>query len=163
MGAFDDVEARSPTRSMLGRGLGEAKRRIVLIIFIAFFLLLTLVAFRRQDDIKDVVSTSLHRANTTTPTKSTVSETKASLGSDGKSDTFKTDSKAAVKSDGKTDTKADTKASKTSIWGGKKAPSQGPKLGNGDRTLAASSIEDIHNSTLGVCQISERWKEVTDG
>lgn len=162
MGAFDDLEGRSPTRSMLGRGLGEAKRRIVLISFIAFFLILTFVAFRRQDDIKDVVNTSLHRANTTSSTKSSGSETKASLGSDSETNST-TDSKSAVKSDSKTDTKADTTSSKTSIWGGKKAPSQGPKLGNGDRTLAASNVEDIHNSTLGVCQKWDHAEELARG
>ena len=146
MGAFDDIEARSPTRSMLSRGLGEARRRIVLLIFLAFFLLLTLVAFRRQDAIKDVVNQSLHRTNSTASVakpKPTV-DPKADPKSDTKSDTSKTDSST----DAKTNTKPETKTEKTSMWG--KPKSKGLQLDNGDRTLATNTLADIHNRTLGV-------------
>lgn len=162
MGAFDDIESPSPTRytSMLGRGMGEARRRIVLLIFLAFFLLLTVVAFRRQDTIKDVVNSSLHRTNTTVPVTKpdTTADTKADLKSDTKSGTTKTESQpstkpeAPAKTDPKPDAISDTKSEKPkSPWSGSASGSKGPKLGNGDRVLAASSVADIHNSSLGVC------------
>lgn len=155
MGAFDDSEARSPTRNMLGRGIGEARRRIVLLIFLGFFLLLTIVAFRRQDTIKDVVNQSLHRTSNTSSvaTPETAVDSATDLKSDTKPATTKTetttDAKTDAKSDTKTDSKSDMKSGKTSMWG--KSKSKGPKLDNGDRTLAPSTLADIHNSTLGVC------------
>jgi hypothetical protein len=123
MGAFDETDARSPTRSMLGRGIGEARRRIVLLIFLAFFLLLTIVALRRQDTIKDVVNHSLHRTSNAPAVE-----------------------KPEIAVDSKADTKSHLKSGKTSMWG--KSNSKGPYLD--DRTLAPSSLADIHNSTLGV-------------
>jgi len=156
MGAFDDIEARSSNRysSMLGRGMGEARRRIVLLIFLAFFLLLTVVAFRRQDDIKEVVNSKLHRTNTTTPitkpdatvsSKPDLKEARPSTKPDLKENT----KPKTPKTDSKTDTKSDMKSEKPSMFGGKSG-SKGPKLGNGDRTLAETSLTDIHNTTMGV-------------
>ena len=137
MGAFDDIESpRSPTMysSMLGRGLGEARRRIVLICLIAFFLILTLVAFRRQDTIKDVVSKGLHRTTNATAPVAT-SDTKTDL----KEDVSKPDPPKSEK----TQTKPSTPP-----------PSmKGPVLGNGERSLASESLQDIHNSSLGVCRL----------
>lgn len=119
----------------------------MLLIFLAFFLLLTIVAFHRQDAIKDVVNQSLHRTNTTTPVAQPEppADSKADQKSDTDSDTTKT---ATTKTDTKPSTKADTKTEKTSMWG--KSKSKGPKLDNGNRVLAPKSLEDIHNSTLGV-------------
>ncbi len=156
MGAFDDTEPRSPTKSMLGRGIGEARRRIVLIMFLAFFLLLTIVAFRRQDTIKDVVNQSLHRTNTThaVAKPETAADSKTDLMSDTKPDTTNTKTTTDAETSTKADTKTDSKSGTTSMWG--KSKSKGPKLDNGDRTLAPSTLADIHNSTLGVCCTSHR-------
>lgn len=169
MGDFYDIEARSSNRysSMLGRGLGEARRRIWLLIFLGFFLLLTVVAFRRQDTIKEVVNSRLHPTDSTAPVTepdttvdskpemksdtqpsvqpSTKPDVEADSKQDTKPDTSKTDSKA--------DTKSDMKSEKPSIWKGKSG-SKAPKLGNGDRVLAEQSVTDIHNTTLGVRCIS---------
>ena len=135
MGAFDDIESRSPTRysGMLGRGVAEARRRIVLLCLVAFFLILTLVAFRRQDTIKEVVSKGLHRnTNSTVPVAQP--DTKTGL----KEDVSKPDSKSD---------KTETSDPKPST----QPPSiKGPVLGNGERSLAQESLQDIHNSSLGV-------------
>ncbi|KAK3176007.1 hypothetical protein OEA41_007329 [Lepraria neglecta] len=115
---------------MLGRGLGEARRRIVLICLIAFFLILTLVGFRRQDTIKDVVSNGLHRTTDATAPVA-MSDTKTDL----KEDVSKPDPPKSEK----TQTKPSTPP-----------PSmKGPVLGNGERSLASESLQDIHNSSLG--------------
>ena len=159
MTKYEDVESspHSPTRSMLGRGINEARRRIVLIVFLAFFLVLTLVAFRRQDTIKDVVNSKLHGLSTITTTTGTKAETAADTKADLKSDTPETkpatsqpstkpDSKDDVKSESKPETKTDKSKSQPKKETGKK----GPKLGNGDRVLSAENVADIHNTTLGV-------------
>ena len=156
MGAYDDIEARSPNRysSMLGRGMGEARRRIWLLIFLGFFLLLTVIAVRRQDTIKEVVNNKFH------PTNNTASLTKPDTTVDSKPDlksdtqpssqpSTKPDPKEDSKQDTKSDTKSNTKSEKPSIWKGKSGK-KGLKLGNGDRVLAEQSVTDIHNSTLGV-------------
>ena len=132
MGAFDD-ESQSPTRysSMLGRGVGEARRRIVLICLIAFFLILTLVAFRRQDTIKEVVGKGIHRAPAV-PAPVATSDTKTDL------------QDHASKADTQKSEKAKSKPSKP------QTQYKGPVLGNGERTLAQESLQDIHNSSLGV-------------
>ena len=60
MGAYDEVP-RSPTiipLSMLGRGIGDARRKIMLIILLAGIVTMSLVAFRRQDQIGDMIQTS---------------------------------------------------------------------------------------------------------
>jgi hypothetical protein len=141
MGAFDDVESRSPTRytNMLGRGVGEARRRMVLIALLAFFLILTLVGFRRQDTIKDVVNSSLHHNNSTAPAVVAKPDTKA-------------DTKTATKADTKTDIKSDKidSSSKSRLQSDPPTQLKGPKLDNGDRTLAPQSLTDLHNSSLGV-------------
>ena len=157
MGAFDDIEARSSGRysNLLGRGMGEAKRRIVLLIFLAFFLLLTVVAFRRQDTIKDVVNNSLHRTATAMSTKKpdppadSKPAAQPSTKPESKSESTSEKTKTEGKSESKTDSKSDMKSEKPSK---SKAGSvlKSPKLGNGDRTLEASSLAAIHNSTLGV-------------
>ena len=182
----EDVESsRSPTRSMLGRGIGEARRRIVLIIFLAFFLSLTVLAFRRQDTIKDVVNSRLHGPSTTTTTTGTKPETsvgsKPDLKSEIKPDTTqieekpetsptetkpatsqastKPDAKEEVKSDPKSNTKSETKTDKSKSKSKTESGKKGPKLGNGDRVLAASSVADIHNTTLGVRKASRMVPE----
>ena len=58
-----------------------------------------------------------------------------------------TNSKPDTQPSSKPDTKSDAKAEKPSIFKGK---SKNLKLGNGDRTLADSSVADIRNTTLGV-------------
>ena len=135
MGAFDDVES-PPTRysGMLGRGVGEARRRIALIGLLVFFLILTLVAFRRQDTIKDVVSKGIHRTaeSTTTATKP--------------------DTTANSKEVKKPNTKVGGKYSSNP----KSPPSplySSPILGNGERSLTQESLQDIHNTSLGVSRV----------
>ena len=138
MGGFDDVESHSPTRysSMLGRGVGEARRRIVLVGLLALFLLLTLVAFRRQDTIKDVVSKGLHRtANATT------SLPKPDTQTDLKENTEPKDTTASEKF-------TSNPSSKPAVI------YKSPVLGNGERSLTQESLEDLHNSSLGVCRVS---------
>lgn len=155
MGAFDDVESRSPTRSMLGRGMGEARRRIVLLIFLAFFLILTIVAFRRQDDIKEVVN---NRLKSNTNTASTLAaekgikkpEVTAAANTAETQPSTKPDATISSVAATKTTAKADSKKGKSSSNANTQT-GKGPKLGNGDRVVPPSNIADIHNSTLGVC------------
>lgn len=137
MGGFDDVESHSPTRyaSMLGRGVGEARRRIVLVGILAFFLLLTLVAFRRQDTIKDVVSKGLHRTANTT-----ASFPKPDTQADLKENTKPKDTTSGEKYTSNPSSKPDV------IY-------QSPVLGNGERSLTQESLEDLHNSSLGVSRV----------
>ena len=167
MGGYDDLEGRPSNR--YSTMLGAARRRIVLLIFLAFFLVLTLVAFRRQDTIKEVVNSRLHPTSTEEPaTKpdvtahpkpdvkseakpSTIPDSKPDNKQDNKEDN-KGDQKTETKPDTKTDTKSDMKLGKPSIFRGKSG-SKNLKLGNGDRTLADSTVADIHNTTLGVCCI----------
>ena len=147
MGAFDDIEAKgssSPTRfSMLGRGIGEARRKFFLFALLAFFLLLTFVAFRRQDKIKDIVDQSFHRSN------ATAAVSKPDL---------KPDSKSDPKSDPKSDSKLQSEQSKSRLKPETSSSyGQGPVLAtaNGDRYLAKSSLNDIHNTSLGVCYFQQ--------
>ena len=146
MGPFDDIEARgSPTRfsSMLGRGVGEARRRIALIVFLAFFLVLALVAFRRQGSIKDIVSSTYHRS------KSTISAAPPTTESDLYLST-NPDVNSGSKSDAKPDSKSDSKS--TSRLNPAPGSSKGPVLAtaNGDRSLAPGHLQDLHNRSLGV-------------
>ena len=175
MGAFDDLEARSSNRysGMLGRTMGEARRRIVLLTFLVIFLLLTVLAFRRQDTIKEAVNSRLHHGtSTTTPvTKPDVTlqskpdvkteaqpSTKPDVKPITKPDTTKADSKPDAQPTSKTETKPDTKSEKPSIFKGKSG-SKNLKLGNGDRTLADSTVADIHNTTLGVRSAEDESSE----
>ena len=136
MGAFD-VESHSPTRysSMLGRGVGEAKRRIVLVGLLALLFILTLVAFRRQDTIKEVVSKGLHRT-----ANATASLTKPDTQPDLKEDKESTESKSSRFGEKYTS----NPSSKPDVI------YKSPVLGNGERSLTQESLEDLHNSSLGV-------------
>ena len=137
MGGFDDVESHSPTRysSMLGRGVGEARRRIVLVALLAFFFLVTLVAFRRQDTIKDAVSKGLHgTANATTSLE------KQATQADVQKSTEPKDASLGQKYTSDPSSKPEV------IY-------KSPVLGNGDRSLTQDSLEALHNSSLGVSRM----------
>lgn len=155
MGAFDDIESHSPTRytSMLGRGVGEARRRIMLIALLALFLILTLVAFRRQDTIKEVVNSSFHRNNSTAPVTVVKPDTKADTKTDSQAATS-TNTQAELEQEEKPDEIDST--SKARLQSDPPQQRKGPKLDNGDRTLAPQSLTDLHNRSLGVCDPQEK-------
>ena len=144
MGGFDDVESHSPTRysSMLGRGVGEARRRIVLVALLASFFLLTLVAFRRQDTIKDVVSKGLHR-----PANATASLEKQDTQADLQEITKPKDASLGEKYTSDPSSKPEV------IY-------KSPILGNGERSLTQDTLEALHNSSLGV---SRRFSATVTG
>ncbi len=123
---------------MLGRGVGEARRRIVLVGLLALFLLLTLVAFRRQDTIKDVVSKGLHRTANTT-----ASVPKPDTQADLKENTKPKGTRFGEKYTSNPSSKPDV------IY-------KSPVLGNGERSLTQESLEDLHNSSLGVSRVFYR-------
>lgn len=111
-----------------------------MIALLAFFLLLTLVAFRRQDTIKDVVSNGLHRNNSMASV--VVADIKANTSAD-------------TKTNPTTDSKFDETDS-TSIARLQSDPPielKGPKLDNSDRILAPRSLTDLHNRSLGVREL----------
>lgn len=140
MGVFDDVESHSPTRysSMLGRGIGEARRRIVLVGLLAFFFLATIVAFRRQDTIKEVVSKGLHRT-----ANATASLTRPHTQADLQENAEPKDTRFGEKYTSDPSSKPDV------IY-------KSPVLGNGERSLTQDSLEAVHNSSLGVSRIFHR-------
>lgn len=98
---------------MLGRGVGEAKRKIVLLTLLVLCLVITFVAFRPQDRIKYYLDYGHQSSNSTEQDKTP--------------ELNRTRPKS------------------------KPVSHKGPVLGNGERSLAASSLSDIANSTLGVC------------
>ena len=126
---------------MFGRGVGEAKRRIVLVGVLALLFIFTLVAFRRQDAIKEVVSKGLHRT-----ANATVSLTKPDTQPDlteNKEIPESKSSRLGEKYTSKPSSKPDV------IY-------KSPVLGNGERSLTQESLEDLHNSSLGVSQALHR-------
>ena len=141
MGAFDDIESHSQIRrsNLLGRSIGEARRRVVLVALFVGFLILSLLAFRRQDTIKEVVHNSFHRNNHTALLGSTrpgnaVSASSGSDIGDVRDVTL-----------GKTDSTSNSRLQS-------ELPDQpeGLKLDNGDRVLAPQSMRDLRNTSLGV-------------
>jgi len=136
MGVFDDVEAsrpNSPSYPVMTRGFGEARRKVVLLVLLGCFLVLTLVAFRRQDQIADIIEDQ----------RSQWSNTTASL---TKSESHKEEADGEKPSQGphKHAEKPPKSHSKTTV-------AKGPTLGNGDRSLADSNLVALRNETLGVC------------
>ena len=123
---------------MLGRGVGEARRRIALVGLLALLLLLTLVAFRRQDTIKDVVSKGLHRT-----ANATASFSKPDKQADLQEHTEPKDTRFGEIYTSKPSSKPDV------IY-------KSPVLGNGERSLTQESLEDLHNSSLGVSRVFHR-------
>ena len=65
MGGAEDVEHGTPPHSpglppipnMLGRGMGEARRRITVLLLLGAILIMSLFAFRRQDEIGEIIET----------------------------------------------------------------------------------------------------------
>ena len=142
MGAFDDIEAsrpRSPVFNMLGRGVGDARRKITLIVLLGCFLIISLVAFRRQEQIKDIIQDQTNQWSNVTvhETKPVTKPAEPSLEEQG----------------GRTVTPADkpsTTAEKSKTPLSEKKPvAPGPELG--DRSLPDANLIALRNETLGVC------------
>ena len=123
---------------MLGRGVGEARRRIVLVGLLAFFFLLTLVAFRRQDTIKGVVSKGLHHT-----ANATASFAKQDTQADLQENTKPKDASFGEKYTSDPSSKPEV------IY-------KSPVLGNGERSLTQDSLEALHNTSLGVSRMFHR-------
>lgn len=174
MGAFDDVEAsrpRSPTLNMMGRGPGDSRRRLMLLILLGGFLLVSLVAFRKHDDIGDMIETQTHawsNSNATylKPAEKEVEKPAAASKEDAGQATKKKPAPPS-KEDAENGTK-DIKAATDDIVGkadkATKTPEKpikpstetkpvlpGPKLG--DRKLSDSSLIGVRNQTLGFEQV----------
>ena len=145
MGAFDDnVEAsRLPTSaySMMDRGIGAARRKILLLILLGGFLFLSLLAFRRHDDIGSLVDTQRQSwANITIPSSITSDKTSAKSPTHHKvADEDEPDVEETSRFTEKKKEKPQAKLHSL-------AP--GPHMG--DRTLSNSSLLGVRNETLGV-------------
>lgn len=172
MGAFDEVP-RSPTvipRGMLGRGIGEARRKVMLLILLGGIVVMSLIAFRRQDEIGSMIQTQKsHWSNVTEGYYDKMQSAEESAEEmsipdppdDGdrrlnetKTDT-KTKTKTKTQTHGNEDSSAKQKEAKVSStategWG------PGPTMG--ERVLKDSNREQLRNETLGVSPWLERWK-----
>ena len=147
MGAFDDGDndlessprSRSSSFNMLGRGLGDARRKIILLLLLGGFFILSLVAFRRQEQIKDIIEDQRqHWTNTPLPaTKSIIKPAEPS---------------AIEEQDDRNDSVVDKQS--PSVGEQKKPLSEkrpvlpGPR--SRDRSLSDASLVDLRNETLGV-------------
>ena len=164
MGLLDERDAsqpRSPSFNMLDRGVGAARRKVMLLILLGGFLIISLVAFRRQDQIGDIIETQRHSWHNTTasytetdeslvekpsrlaPEEKTGSEDEKDVEEDSK-DSYRKPSIIASISSKSSKAKEDAKKALTD----KHPIAPGPRLG--DRKLSDSSLVDVRNETLGV-------------
>ena len=165
MGAFDDIESHRPSSpsfpNMLRRGMGDARRKIILLALVACFLIFSLAAFKKHDQIGEMIDTKAHAwSDSYTPESSYPSEdpdpstplgtgvAKAKKPLEGKVEQEEVEEKKeAVKEKttaGKTSTHSEEAKEKTS----NKPTDAGPHIG--DRTLSDTSLEELRNETLGV-------------
>lgn len=169
MGAFDDIESHRPSSpsfpKMLGRGMGDARRRIVLLVLVASFLIFSLAAFKKHDQIGDMIDNKAHAwsdsytPESAYPSEDPVVESKPSKPlSTGVAKPKKPleeeeeEEKVAKKVE---TTKEEVTADQTSTHseesekeGTKKPTDAGPHIG--ERTLSDISLGELRNKTLGV-------------
>lgn len=137
MGAIYDLEAplspQSPRQStMLRRGLNEARRKVMLLASLACLIVMTLAAFRRQDQIREMLDDQRHGwINGTTYMALSTTRDAATNPAAARSPSKDLDSKS----------KAHVK---------QKHMAKGPVLGSGQRSLSTTNLMDLRNRTLGV-------------
>ncbi|KAL9102626.1 MAG: hypothetical protein Q9163_002241 [Psora crenata] len=144
MGAFDDVEAsrtHSSAFNMLGRGIGEVRRKtLLLLVLLGGFLILSLLAIRRQDRIKDIIQDQKHQWTNITPPQTSPIVTPAEPSTEEQ-----WGGAVAPKKPSRPQEKTKTPTSE------KEPVAPGPRFG--DRSLSDASLIDLRNETLGFGQV----------
>lgn len=174
MGAFDDIESHRPSSpsfpKMLGRGMGDARRKIILLALVACFLIFSFAAFKKHEQIGDMIDTKAHAwSDSYTPESSYSSEDPAvesdpskPLGTDIakakkplKEKVEKVEEEEKEVGEKKDAAKEKTAAAKTPTHSeeaeketSKKPTDAGPHIG--ERSLSDTSLEELRNETLGV-------------
>ena len=174
MGAFDDIESHRPSSpsfpKMLGRGMGDARRKIILLALVACFLIFSFAAFKKHEQIGDMIDTKAHAwSDSYTPESSYPSEDPAvdsnpsqPLGTgvakakkplkekvekvEEEEEEVEEQKEVAKEKIAAAETPAHSEEAKKEV--SKKPTDPGPHIG--DRSLSDTSLEGLRNETLGV-------------
>ena len=161
MGAFDDVESsrpRSPALNMLGRGVGDARRKVVLLILLAGVLIISFTAFRRHDQIKDIISDQRQSWSTDVPAKPGIA--KPDIASHKPAEPS-TEEKGSRLSPPIVEKPSHSQEKTKKPVSGKGDVATGPSIG--DRSLSAASLMDVRNESLGVRVPKPPMQSSSDG
>ena len=170
MGAFDDIESHRPGSpsfpKMLGRGMGDVRRRIILLAVVACFLIFSFAAFKKHEQIGDMIDTKAHAWSDSStsevsypsgdlavdstppqPLGTGIAKAKKPLKEKVEKEEEEVEEKEATKEKSaaaETSTHAEEAKKETS----KKPTDPGPHIG--ERSLSDTSLEELRNETLGV-------------